>query len=134
MAIERKKFSSQVKPEVLEAFKSYAENEGKQFQMLLEEAMHEYLETRSGDKPRESVLAHLKAGVAKNYPLGEILAEKRESYSVKLEQATFITNSMSTIDRKRREEVITEVKKFRDQLNLYKLSDPAKMVLEDRER
>jgi len=75
MAIERKKFSSQVKPEVLEAFKKYAENEGKQFQMVLEEAMLEYLETRNGEKPRESVLAHFKASVAKNRVLGELLAK-----------------------------------------------------------
>ena len=134
MAIERKKFSSQVKPEVLEAFKSYAENEGKQFQMVLEEAMLEYLESRDVEMQREDVISHLKASIAKNYPLGEILAEKRATYSVKHGAAPFRSNSMLTIDRERRETVIAVLKEFRSPLDLHKLSDPTEMVAEDREK
>lgn len=54
MALE--KFSSQAKPDLLQAVKTLAKEEGKQFQALINEALTDLLEKRKQTKPRRFVL------------------------------------------------------------------------------
>jgi predicted transcriptional regulator len=56
MSAIREKFSSQASPEVLSAFRQLAENEGRQFQALLDEAMRDYLDRKSQRQSRRHVL------------------------------------------------------------------------------
>ena len=72
--VPREKFSSQASPELLAALREIARKEGRQFQVVLEEAIEYYLEERTRDKPRASVMAHFQASVEKNRRLGELLA------------------------------------------------------------
>ena len=74
MAALREKFSSQASPELLAAVREIAREEGRHFQAVLEEAMREYIENRSKEKLRASVMAHFRASVEKNRRLGEMLA------------------------------------------------------------
>ena len=74
MAAIREKFSSQASPELLAAVREIAREEGRHFQAVLEEAMREYIENRSKEKLRASVMAHFQASVEKNRRLGEMLA------------------------------------------------------------
>ncbi len=55
----KEKFASQASPELLAAMRQLAEEEGKQFQALLDEAMREYLERKSTNKPRQHVMEQL---------------------------------------------------------------------------
>ncbi len=75
MEFERKKFSSQVSPELLAAIRDLARREGRQFDAVLEDALKEYLENRAAGKPRASVMAPFRASVERNRRLGELLAE-----------------------------------------------------------
>lgn len=134
MTIERKKFSSQVKPDVLQTFKAYAESEGCQFQLVLEEAMLQYLENRTGESARESVLTHFRESVAKNYPFAERLAEKSEPYFTKPRLFPFVNTAIGVVAKKRREAVIAQLKEFATLLSSYNLSDPVNLSKEDRER
>ena len=70
----REKFSSQASPELLAALREIARKEGRQFQVVLEEAIGRYLEDRDREKPRASVIAHFQASVERNRRLGELLA------------------------------------------------------------
>lgn len=71
---ERIKFASQAEPELLDAMKKIAHEEGRQFQAVLEEAMVYYLENRKHKKVRSSVLNHFHDSVNKNRRLAELLA------------------------------------------------------------
>ena len=75
MAVLREKFSSQASPELLATVREIARKEGRHFQAVLEEAMREYVENRSKEKHRASVMAHFQASVEKNRRLGELLAK-----------------------------------------------------------
>jgi hypothetical protein len=55
----KEKFASQASPELLAAMRQMAEEEGKQFQSLLDEAMREFLERRGTNKPRQHVMEQL---------------------------------------------------------------------------
>ena len=65
MSTEREKFSSQADPELLAALREIARKEGRQFQVILEDAMREYIASRNQQKPRTSVMAHFQASVEK---------------------------------------------------------------------
>jgi predicted transcriptional regulator len=56
MSIVREKFSSQAAPEVLAALRKLADAEGRQFQVLLDEAMRDYLDRKSQGQSRRHVL------------------------------------------------------------------------------
>jgi len=56
MALPREKFSSQLDKELLERARRAAENEGLQFQSLLEAALREYLERQENGRPRKVVI------------------------------------------------------------------------------
>jgi predicted transcriptional regulator len=51
-----RKFSSQADPEVLDALQAIADQEGRQLQSVLGEAMREYLARKQSKLPRRNVL------------------------------------------------------------------------------
>lgn len=53
-----KKFSTQANADLLEEIKEIAEKEGKQFQVLVNEAFEDLIEKRKQTKPRKHVMAH----------------------------------------------------------------------------
>lgn len=75
MTERRQKFASQASPEVLEAVRSIAAEEGRQLQVVIEEALREYVERKRGERPREEMLAHLQASVERHRDLYRRLAE-----------------------------------------------------------
>ena len=75
MTVKREKFSSQADLELLAALRDLAKRDGRHFQVVLEDAIRDYIETRAQDKPRASVVAHFESSVAKNHRLGELLAK-----------------------------------------------------------
>lgn len=75
MRVPREKFSSQASPELLTAMREIARREGRQFQAVLDDALREYIENRSREKPRSSVMAHFRTSVERNRRLGELLAK-----------------------------------------------------------
>jgi predicted transcriptional regulator len=75
MATQRQKFSTQADPALLAELKALAEQEGRQFQAVMEDAMRLYLETKKSDKPRNQVMAHFQSSLRKNRELGRLLAQ-----------------------------------------------------------
>jgi hypothetical protein len=75
MTARREKFSSQADPKLLAALREVARSEGRQFQAVLEDAMRTYIESRTQQRSRDSVMAHFRASVEKNRLLGKLLAE-----------------------------------------------------------
>lgn len=53
-----KKFSTQADEELLNKVKEIAEKEGKQFQLLVNEAFEDLIEKRQQSKPRKHIIAH----------------------------------------------------------------------------
>jgi hypothetical protein len=51
-----RKYSSQAEPELLDAMQSIADQEGRQLQTVIGEAMREYLARRQQQPPRRNVL------------------------------------------------------------------------------
>ncbi len=75
MAPHRQKFSSQAEEALLQSMRDIAQAEGRQFQVILEEAMREYIERKRGERPRDDVMARFRASVERNRRLGELLAQ-----------------------------------------------------------
>lgn len=57
MAQAREKFATQVDAKVLRKVRKRAEQEGRQLQVLVEEALIDLIDKRQGVKPRTSVMA-----------------------------------------------------------------------------
>ena len=57
-------FSSQATPEVLAALRQIAEAVGRQFQVVLDEAMHEYIDRRQKVLPRKHATTSFAASLA----------------------------------------------------------------------
>ena len=74
MSAVRQKFSSQADPRLLGELRAIAQEEGRQFQAVLEQAVREYVERKRRAPPRAQVMAHFQASVEKNRRLGELLA------------------------------------------------------------
>ena len=53
----REEFSYQASPEVLAALRQIAENQGRQFQAVLDEALRDYIDRQQKDRPRLHVMA-----------------------------------------------------------------------------
>jgi hypothetical protein len=51
-----RKYSSQAEPEVLKAMQAIADQEGRQLQAVISDAMREYLARRQRQSPRRNVL------------------------------------------------------------------------------
>lgn len=54
------KFASQADATVLAALRAMAKEEGKQFYVVLEEAMKDYIQNKKGQKPRAHVMDALR--------------------------------------------------------------------------
>ena len=75
MDMQSVKFSSQASPETLAAMREIARIEGCQFQVVVQEAMEEYIANRNRETPRPEVMAHFRASVERNRRLMELLSE-----------------------------------------------------------
>ena len=75
MAARRQKFSSQASPELLQRMREIARNDGRQFQAVLEDAMRDYIASKTQENVRPEVMAHYRASVERNRRLNELLAE-----------------------------------------------------------
>ena len=75
MSAVRQKFSSQADPRLLDELHAIAQEEGRQFQAVLEQAVREFVERKRSATPRAQVMAHFQASVEKNRRLGELLAQ-----------------------------------------------------------
>jgi predicted transcriptional regulator len=53
----REKFSSQAAPDVLAALRQIAENQGRQFQSVLDEALRDYIDRQHKERTRRHVMA-----------------------------------------------------------------------------
>jgi predicted transcriptional regulator len=53
----REKFSSQAAPDVLLALRRIAENQGRQFQAVLDDALRDYIDRQQKERPRRHVMA-----------------------------------------------------------------------------
>ena len=74
MARKREKFSSQASSELLTAMRQVAEEEGRHFRSVLEEAMRAHLDGRDRQSVRPAVMAHFRASLERNRGLYELLA------------------------------------------------------------
>jgi hypothetical protein len=61
MAESREKFATQVDPTILATVRSLAQQEGRQLQALIEEALADLIEKRKQARPRPSVMAAYQA-------------------------------------------------------------------------
>jgi hypothetical protein len=75
MAQARQKFATQVNADVLTSVRSLAEKEGRQLQVLVEEALMDLLEKRKNAHPRSQVMSAYLASHERYGPLYKKLAE-----------------------------------------------------------
>ena len=76
MAIKpREKFATQVNSEILSAVRDLAQNEGRQLQALVDEALADLIEKRKQARPRTHVMAAYQASHDKYAALYKKLAE-----------------------------------------------------------
>jgi len=59
----REKFSSQAAPEVLAALREIAQQQGRQFQAVLDEALRDYIDRKQSERPRRHVMASFAASL-----------------------------------------------------------------------
>jgi len=75
MAQVREKFATQVDAKILRKVRKLAEREGRQLQVLVEEALTDLIEKRIGDKPRASIMTAYLSSIERYGPLYKKLAE-----------------------------------------------------------
>jgi hypothetical protein len=75
MSQPREKFATQVNSEILSAVRTLADREGRQLQVLVEEAFADLLEKRKKATPRAHVMGAYLASHEKYGPLYKKLAE-----------------------------------------------------------
>jgi hypothetical protein len=75
MAQVREKFATQVDAKVLRKVRKLAEQEGRQLQVLVEEALTDLIDKRAGAKPRTSVMNAYHSTLERFGPLYKKLAE-----------------------------------------------------------
>ncbi len=71
----REKFATQVDAKVLRKVRKLAEQEGRQLQVLVEEALTDLIDKRAGAIPRASIMAAYHASIERFGPLYKKLAE-----------------------------------------------------------
>ena len=59
----REKFSSQAAPEVLAALRGIAQQQGRQFQAVLDDALRDYIDRKQSERPRRHVMASFAASL-----------------------------------------------------------------------
>ena len=75
MAGTRQKFATQVDPDILASVRKLAEQEGRQLQALVDEALADLIEKRKHGKPRQHVMASYLASHEKYGELYKKLAK-----------------------------------------------------------
>ena len=75
MPITREKFATQVNSRILAAVRKLAQKEGRQLQVLVEEALADLIEKRKNGTPRAPVMSAYLASHDKYAPLYKKLAE-----------------------------------------------------------
>jgi hypothetical protein len=70
-----RKFSSQAEPKILEAIQKIASREGRLFQAVLGEAMHEYVARKRQLDPRRDVLEAFQHSIKEREELYRLLAK-----------------------------------------------------------
>jgi hypothetical protein len=68
-------FSAQAEPEILDAFEQIAASEGRKFQVLLDEAMREYLTRRREHDPNRATLEAFRQSLEERDELYRLLAK-----------------------------------------------------------
>lgn len=71
----REKFATQVSSEILAAVRELAQDEGRQLQALVDEALADLIEKRKQGRPRTHIMAAYQASHDKYAPLYKKLAE-----------------------------------------------------------
>ncbi len=71
----RQKFATQVNSKVIAQVRTLARKEGRQLQVLVDEALVDLIEKRKRTRPRAHVMAAYQASVEKYGPLYQKLAE-----------------------------------------------------------
>jgi len=71
----REKFATQVNSEILRSVRSIAQNEGRQLQALIDEALTDLIEKKKQSRPRAHVMSAYQASHEKFAPLYKKLAE-----------------------------------------------------------
>jgi len=71
----REKFATQVDADILRSVRELAKSEGRQLQVLIDEALADLIEKRKNLRPRASVMAAYQASHDKFAPLYRKLAE-----------------------------------------------------------
>ena len=71
----REKFATQVNSEILRSVRNIAQTEGRQLQVLIEEALADLIEKKKQSRPRAHVMAAYQASHEKFAPLYKKLAE-----------------------------------------------------------
>ena len=72
---QRVKFSSQADAEILENIRQIAQQEGRQLQLVLDEAMRDYIEKKRTGKPRHHVMKMFDDSLRSYGPLYDALAK-----------------------------------------------------------
>jgi hypothetical protein len=75
MSQTREKFATQVTPEILSAVRSLAEEQGRQLQALVDEALADLIEKHKNARPRPHVMGAYFASHEKYGPLYKKLAK-----------------------------------------------------------
>ena len=70
----KQKFSSRASPGLLAEMRSIAEQDGRSFQSVLEDAMRQYVSRRNRESVRPEIMAHFYASLERNRRLYELLA------------------------------------------------------------
>jgi hypothetical protein len=71
----REKFATQVNSEILRSVREIAQNEGRQLQALIDEALADLIEKKKQSRPRAHIMAVYQASHEKFAPLYKKLAE-----------------------------------------------------------
>jgi len=71
----REKFATQVRADILSEVRAIAQQEGRQLQVLIEEALADLIDKRKQGRPRAHVMAAYQASHEKFAPLYKKLAE-----------------------------------------------------------
>jgi hypothetical protein len=75
MAQVREKFATQVNSEILRSVREIAQNEGRQLQALIDEALADLIEKKKQSRPRAHIMAVYQASHEKFAPVYKKLAE-----------------------------------------------------------
>ena len=74
-AAKKVKFATQADPEVLGALRQMANQEGRQLQALVDEALRDYVERKHSHTPRQQVVEALQASITQYDELYKKLAQ-----------------------------------------------------------